>query len=174
MFKSRPLLSEAQIKERIEELANAINQEYQGRTVEVVCILKGSFIFAADLIRRFTFPLRLHFMQVRSYTTGTESSGTVHLHFTSSFEVENCEILLLEDIVDTGITLQYIQEHLKQNGVRGLKICVLLDKPSRRKVDLQPDYTGFEIEDQFVVGYGLDFNEFGRNMPYVAVLEEKI
>ena len=173
MFKTRPLLSEAQISERLNELATSINHEYQERTVDVICILKGSLIFAADLIRRFTFPLRLHFIQVRSYTTGTESSGTVHLQFTSTFELGTCDILLLEDIVDTGITLQYVQEHLRLKGAQRLKTCVLLDKPSRRKVDLRPDYAGFEIEDQFVVGYGLDFNEFGRNIPYVAILEEK-
>ena len=171
MFKTKPLLSETQISERLDELANSINHDYQGRTVDVICILKGSLIFAADLIRRLTFPLRLHFIQVRSYTTGTESSGTVHLHFTSTFELEKCDILLLEDIVDTGITLQFVLEHLRLKGAQSLKTCVLLDKPSRRKVDLRPDYAGFEIEDRFVVGYGLDLNEFGRNMPYVAILE---
>jgi hypoxanthine phosphoribosyltransferase len=173
MRKTKPLLAAGQISERLDELADCINQDFRGRTIDVVCILKGSFIFAADLIRRLQFPLRLHFIQVRSYTTGTESSGTVHLQFTSSFELGNSDILLIEDIVDTGITLQFVQEHLVQKGAATIKTCVLLDKPSRRKVDLRPDYRGFEIEDLFVVGYGLDFNEFGRNMPYVAVLEEK-
>jgi hypoxanthine phosphoribosyltransferase len=173
MLKTRPLFTAGQIAERLDELADCINQDFQSQTIDVVCILKGSFIFAADLIRRLQFPLRLHFIQVRSYTTGTESSGTVHLQFTSSFELGNSDILLIEDIVDTGITLQFVQEHLIQKGAGTLKTCVLLDKPLRRKVDLRPDYRGFEIEDLFVVGYGLDFNEFGRNMPYVAVLEEK-
>lgn len=173
MLKTTPLFSESQIQERVDRLADEINRDYSGRNVDVISVLKGSLIFSADLLRRFSFPLRLHFIQVRSYTTGTESSGTVHLHFTSEFELEDCDVLLIEDIVDTGITLQFVQEHLKKKGVRELKTCVLLDKPSRRKVDLRPDYTGFQIDDHFVVGYGLDHNELGRNLPYLAILEQE-
>lgn len=173
MLKTTPLFSESKIQERVDRLADEINRDYSGRNVDVISVLKGSLIFSADLLRRFSFPLRLHFIQVRSYTTGTESSGTVHLHFTSEFELEDCDVLLIEDIVDTGITLQFVQEHLKKKGVRELKTCVLLDKPSRRKVDLRPDYTGFQIDDHFVVGYGLDHNELGRNLPYLAILEQE-
>ena len=173
MLKTRPLLSEEQLSRRILELSVRLNHDYQGLTIDVVCLLKGSLFFAADLIRRLTFPLRIHFIQVSSYASGTESSGTVHLHFSSDFELEGRDVLLIEDILDTGITLQYVQNHLRQKKPNELRTCVLLDKPSRRKVDLRADYTGFEIEDVFVVGYGLDFKEIGRNLPYVAVLLEE-
>jgi hypoxanthine phosphoribosyltransferase len=173
MFETRPLFTEQQISERIRQLAEQINRDFEDRTVDVLCVLKGSLFFAADLIRRLTFPLRVHFMQAQSYTDGTESSGTVHLQFTSPIELEGREVLLIEDILDTGITLQFVQEHLKQMNPKSFRTCVLLDKLARRKVDLHADYRGFEIEDLFVVGYGLDYNEFGRNMPYLAILVEK-
>jgi hypoxanthine phosphoribosyltransferase len=172
MHNTRPLFSEEQISKKITHLAAEINRDFQNRTVDVVCVLKGSICFAADLIRRLSFPLRIHFMQVRSYGSGTESSGTVHLHFSSEFALAGLEVLLVEDIVDTGITLEFVLEHLREKKPASLKTCVLLDKPSRRKVNVRPDYCGFEIDDWFVVGYGLDYNEFGRNLPYLAVLEE--
>jgi hypoxanthine phosphoribosyltransferase len=172
-MKTRPLLTEEEIAAKIRELAGRLNLDYEGQTVDILCALKGSLFFAADLIRRLTFPLRIHFMQVQSYSGGTESSGTVHLHFSSEFELEGRDVLLIEDILDTGITLQFLLDHMKEKNPKRFRTCVLLDKPSRRKVDLRPDYSGFEIEDHFVVGYGLDFNEFGRNLPYIAILEEK-
>ncbi|MCI0414339.1 hypoxanthine phosphoribosyltransferase [bacterium] len=172
MFKAEVLLTEEQIQHRVRELADKINSDYEGVTVDILCILKGSLVFAADLIRRLTVPLRIQFMQVQSYTGGTHSSGTVYLHFSSDFELKHCDVLLLEDILDTGVTLEFLQEHLKQMDLKSLKTCVLLDKPARRKVNIRPDYVGFEIEDHFVVGYGLDYKEFGRNLPYIGILSE--
>ena len=173
MLDTRPLYSSEQITGRVAQLAAVLNQDYQGRTVDVICVLKGSICFAADLIRLLSFPVRLHFMQVRSYESGTENSGTVHLYFPSDFELNGRDVLLVEDIVDTGITLQYVLQHLGVKDPASLKTCALLDKPARRKVNVHPDYCGFTIENVFVVGYGLDYNEFGRNLPYVGVLAEK-
>lgn len=174
MFKTEVLLTEEQIQNRVQELADKINADYQGITVDILCILKGSLVFAADLIRRLTFPIRIHFMQVRSYGSHTQTTGTVHLRFSSDYELKQCDVLLVEDILDTGITLEFVQEHLKQKDLKRLKTCVLLDKPARRKVNIKPDYVGFEIEDHFVVGYGLDFQEFGRNLPYIGVLHHGV
>ncbi len=173
MFKAEILLTEEQIQRRVQQLAEKINDDYEGLTVDVLCVLKGSLLFAADLIRRLTIPLRIHFMQVQSYAGG-ESSGTVHLHFSSDFELMQCDVLLIEDILDTGITLEYVQEHLKQKHLKSLKLCVLLDKPARRKVNVLPHYVGFEIQDHFVVGYGLDYNEFGRNLPYIGIIHHGV
>jgi hypoxanthine phosphoribosyltransferase len=174
VFKTEVLLTEEEIQNRVQELADKINTEYKGITVDILCILKGSLVFAADLIRRLTIPLRIHFMQVRSYGRHTESTGTVHLHFSSDYELKECDVLLVEDILDTGITLEFVQEHLKQKNLKSLRTCVLLDKPARRKVNIRPDYVGFEIADHFVVGYGLDFKEFGRNLPYIGILHHGV
>jgi len=173
MFKTEILLTEEQIQNRVQELADKINADYEGTTLDVLCILKGSLVFAADLIRRLTIPLRIHFMQVRSYGGRTQSSGTVHLHFSSDYELKQCDVLLVEDILDTGITLEFVQEHLGQKNLKSSRTCVLLDKPVRRKVNIRPDYVGFEIEDHFVVGYGLDYKEFGRNLPYIGVIHHE-
>jgi hypoxanthine phosphoribosyltransferase len=170
VFKTEVLLTEEQIQNRVQELAEKINAEYEGITVDILCILKGSLVFAADLIRRLTIPIRIHFMQVRSYGSNTQSTGTVHLHFSSDYELKQCDVLLVEDILDTGITLEFVQEHLKEKNLKSLRTCVLLDKPARRKVNIRADYVGFKIEDHFVVGYGLDFKEFGRNLPYIGIL----
>jgi hypoxanthine phosphoribosyltransferase len=169
MFKTRLLLTEDQLQARIRELAAQLNHDYSEKTLDILCVLKGSLFFAADLIRQLKMPVHVHFLQVRSYDAGTKSSGTVHLQFTSEFELANRDVLVLEDILDTGITFEFLLKHLKQKKPRSLKTCVLLDKPGRRKVQAQVDYRGFEIENVFVIGYGLDYNELGRNLPYVAV-----
>jgi hypoxanthine phosphoribosyltransferase len=170
VFKTEVLFTEEQIQNRVQELAEKINAEYEGITIDILCILKGSLVFAADLIRRLTIPIRIHFMQVRSYGNNTQSTGTIHLHFSSDYELKQCDVLLVEDILDTGITLEFVQEHLKEKNLKSLRTCVLLDKPARRKVNIRADYVGFKIEDHFVVGYGLDFKEFGRNLPYIGIL----
>ena len=172
MLNTRPLFSEQQILRKVNDLAVRLNQDYHNKTVDIVCVLKGAFCFAADLTRRLSFPVRMHFLQVRSYDSGTESSGTVHLYFSSDFELAGCDVLLVEDIVDTGITLEFLTQHLLEKGPATFKTCVLVDKPSRRKVNVQPDYYCFEIDDWFVVGYGLDYKELGRNLPYLAILDE--
>ncbi len=171
MFKSTPLLSEESIQNRVREIADSLNRDYAGRTVDALCVLKGSMFFAADLFRNLTVPVRVHFMQVSSYGSSTESSGTVNLYFSSAFEVEDCDVLLVEDILDTGITMNYLLERLRARNPRTMKTCVLLDKPARRKLDIKADYVGFEIQDHFVVGYGLDYNELGRNMRHIAIID---
>jgi len=168
----RILLSEAQIQKRVEDLANQINADYGTEVVDVVCILKGAMIFVSDLIRQLNMHVRIHFIHVSSYGAQKQSSGTLSLHFSSPSELKDRHVLLIEDILDTGVTLEFLLEHLKQEQPASLKSCVLLSKPSRRRINIEADYTGFEIEDRFVVGYGLDFNELYRNLPYVAVLEE--
>lgn len=172
MYKHKILITEEQIRKRIEEIATEINQEFQGRTLDLICILKGGVVFLCDLMRYLTVPVRIHFVQVSSYLDSTESSGTVSLHFSSvSEDLKGREVLLLEDIVDTGITLDYLIKQLKEESPATLKTCVLLDKPSRRKLAFKADWVGFEIPDQFVIGYGLDYQELGRNLRYIAELD---
>jgi hypoxanthine phosphoribosyltransferase len=171
VYKNKLLISEEQIRHRIAELAETLNQEYEKETLDIVCVLKGAVMFASDLIRHLKMDVRLHFLQAISYSTGTESSETVNLHFTSVFDIRDCHVLLVEDILDTGITMDYLVKHLIENGPESIKICVLLDKPDRRKVNIQPDYVGFQIPDEFVIGYGLDYQELGRNLQHIAVLD---
>lgn len=171
MFKHRVLITEEQIRQRIQELGETLNHEYKGRTLDIICVLKGSFIFVSELIRKLDIPVRVHFLQVSSYGTGSQSSGTVSLHFSTTFNLENKDVLLVEDILDTGITLDYLLRQLKEKTPNSLKLCVLLYKPERRKLDITPDFVGFQIPDEFVVGFGLDFGELGRNLNYIAVLD---
>ena len=171
MYKHRVLITEEEIRERCKELARTLNTDYQGRTLDIICTLKGAVFFAADLMRELTIPVRLHFIQVSSYGSSTENSGTIHLHFSSAFDLQHRDVLLVEDILDTGITLDYLVKHLSEKNPSSLKTCILLDKPERRKLDINPDYKGFEIPDVFVIGYGLDYNEFGRNLSYIAELD---
>jgi hypoxanthine phosphoribosyltransferase len=163
------LYSQEQIAAMVRKLADQINQDYQAETIDVLIILKGSFVFAADLIRLLKAPVRVHFMMISSYAS-TESSGTVTFHFSSPSRLENCNVLILEDILDTGITLQFLLQHVSEQKPTSLRTCVLLNKPSRRRIDIRPDYVGFELEDHFVVGYGLDYQELYRSLPYIALL----
>jgi hypoxanthine phosphoribosyltransferase len=171
VYKNKSLISEEKINHRIQELADALNQEYKGKSLDIVCVLKGAMMFASDLIRRLEPNVRLHFLQAISYSTGSETSETVNLHFTSVFDIRDCNVLLVEDILDTGITLDYMVKHLKENAPESIRICVLLDKPDRRKINIQADYVGFQIPDEFVIGYGLDYMEYGRNLRYIGVLD---
>jgi hypoxanthine phosphoribosyltransferase len=172
MYKHKLLITKEKILQRINEIAVTINNDYDGYTLDIICILKGGFIFVSDLIRGLTIPLRVHFVQVSSYGAETDSSGTVDLHFSSvSDDLHGKHILLVEDILDTGITLDYLIKQLREEHPESLKTCVLLDKPSRRKLNIKADYIGFEIEDRFVIGYGLDYREIGRNLPYIAELD---
>jgi len=172
MYKHKILIPEERIQERIAAIASSINRDYADRSLDVICILKGSLIFTSDLIRKLTIPVRLHFVQVSSYGDETESSGTVNLHFSSvSEDLTGRDVLLIEDVLDTGITLDYLIKQLKEERPATLKTCVLLDKPSRRKLNITSDYVGFEIGDNFVIGYGLDYCELGRNLRYIAELD---
>jgi len=171
MYKHQILLTEEEIQARIAQMAEQLNEDYADRELDILCVLKGAAVFTVDLIRHLTVPVRLHYIQTSSYGSGTENSGTVHIQYTSVFEVGGRDVLIVEDILDTGITLDYLIRQLEQKNPHSLKTCILLDKPDRRHVQLEPDYKGFEIPDQFVIGYGLDYNEFGRNLRYIAILD---
>lgn len=168
------LLDETRIKERVLQLGQQITRDYQGQNILTVGILKGAMIFLADLVRNIEVPTFFDFMAVSSYGTGTVSSGAVRILKDLDRSIEGRHVIIVEDIVDTGLTLQYLVENMKARGPASLKICTLLDKPSRRKVEVSVDYNGFSIPDEFVVGYGLDYNECYRNLPYIAVLKPEI
>lgn len=171
MYKHTALISEEQIRQRVRQLADQLSKDYSDVTLDVICVLKGALFFVADLAREMESPVRIHFLQVSSYGNASESSGKAKLHFSASVDLQDRHILLVEDILDTGITLDYLLKHLREKKPRSLKTCVLLDKPSRRRVNVTPDYYGFQIPDEFVIGYGLDYREFGRNLRYIAVLD---
>jgi hypoxanthine phosphoribosyltransferase len=165
------LLTEEQIESKVTELGQRISADYSGSELTLVSVLKGSLPFMADLMRRISLPLRIDLMEVSSYGgTATESSGLVRILKDLSAPIEGRDVLLVEDIIDTGLTLNYLLRYLKGKNPRSIKVCSLLDKPARRLVDIPIDYVGFEIPDAFVVGYGLDFGEVYRNLRFVGVL----
>lgn len=169
------LLSEEQIRTRIQELGQQISTDYAGRQLTLVSVLKGSLPFMADLMRQIDIPLRIDLMEVSSYGgTSTESTGLVRILKDLSASIADEEVLLVEDIIDTGLTLNYLLRYLKGKGPKSLRICTLLDKPARRLVEIPVDYTGFTIPDQFVVGYGLDYGELYRNLRFVGVLRPEV
>ena len=162
------LLSEEQIKERITELGKEISKDYEGKEVYVLSLLRGSFIYTADLVRTFTVSTRIGFMTTSSYGHNETSSGKVQVVNDIPDNIEGLDVLIVDDIVDTGNTMDFVIKHVKKLGAKSIKTCVLLDKPSRRTVEnLVPDYRCFEIEDLFVVGYGLNYGDFYRNIPYI-------
>ena len=169
--KQEVLINQQQIIEKVKELGLQISKDYQGKELIVVGILKGAIIFLSDLIRSIEVPLTLDFMAVSSYGAGTSSSGAVRILKDLECSVEGKHLLVVEDIVDTGLTLKYLLDNLKARDPASIRICTFLDKPSRRLIPVQPDYNGFAIPDRFVVGYGLDFNEQYRHLPYVAALK---
>jgi hypoxanthine phosphoribosyltransferase len=165
------LLTEEQIQAKVAELGQRISIDYAGKELTLVSVLKGSLPFMADLMRRIALPLRIDLMEVSSYGgTSTESSGLVRILKDLSAPIEGRDVLLVEDIIDTGLTLNYLMRYLRGKNPSSIKICSLLDKPARRLVDIPLDYVGFEIPDAFVVGYGLDFGEVYRNLRFVGVL----
>ena len=164
------LLSEAQIQQRVAELAMQIRNDHPD-DLHVVAVLKGAFIFMSDLARHMPGHVSLDFMAVSSYAKGTTSSGEVRLQKDLDSALEGRHVVIVEDIVDTGLTLNYLQDILRSRGPKSLRTACLLSKPSRRKVDVRVDFIGFTIEDHFVVGYGLDFSEKYRNLPYIGVLD---
>ena len=165
------LLTEEQIAAKVAELGKQISADYAGREVTLVSVLKGSLPFMADLMRRIALPLRIDLMEVSSYGgTSTESSGLVRILKDLSAPIDGRDVLLVEDIIDTGLTLNYLLRYLKGKNPNSIKVCTLLDKPARRLVEIPLDYVGFEIPDAFVVGYGLDFGEVYRNLRFVGVL----
>ncbi len=167
------LISEDDIKSKVAELGEILTRDYEGKDLFVICILKGAMIFMADLIRHIKVPLEIDTMVVSSYGHSTHSSGIVRIIKDLDQSVEGRDVLIVEDIVDTGLTLKYLSDNILSRKPRSLKICSFLDKPDRRKVDIVPDYCGYSIPDEFVVGYGLDYAEKYRNLPYIAVLDPK-
>jgi hypoxanthine phosphoribosyltransferase len=165
------MLSAEQIAARVRELGAQITKDYADRPLVLVCVLKGSFVFASDLMRAIDLPLRVDFLGVRSYGEGTESSGVVQITQDLSKPIEHEDVLLVEDIVDTGLTIAHLMDLLRTRQPRSVKVCSLLHKPARARVNVKVDYLGFTIEDKFVVGYGLDFAEKYRNLPYIGVVE---
>ena len=168
------LFSAADLEARIEELGERITEDYRGKELIVVGILKGSNIFTSDLVRKVNIPLKIDFMVVSSYGNTTESTGVVRILKDLEHSVENKHLLIVEDIIDSGLTLKYLKEMLLTRNPAGIKICTLLDKPARRKEYVDIDYMGFEVPDEFIVGYGIDYAEMYRNLPYVGVLKREV
>jgi hypoxanthine phosphoribosyltransferase len=165
------MLSEQEVDDRIRAIGEQIGTDYEGRQVHLVCVLKGGSFFMCELAKRITIPVSLDFMSVSSYGGGTKSSGVVRIVKDLDEPLENKDVIVVEDIVDSGKTLKYLLELLSDRRPRSLRLCALLDKPERRAVDVKVDYTGFEIPDEFVVGYGLDYDQKYRNLPYIGVLK---
>jgi hypoxanthine phosphoribosyltransferase len=167
------LLDANTIQARVKELAEEIERDYpDGDEIHMVCVLKGGFVFMSDLVRNMSTRVSMDFIAVSSYGAGTKSSGEVRFQKDLDTSLENRNVIVVEDIVDTGLTLKYLQEILRSRAPKTLRTACLLSKPSRRKVDVPVDYIGFTIEDRFVVGYGLDYAEKYRNLPHIAVLQE--
>ncbi|MBC7232994.1 MAG: hypoxanthine phosphoribosyltransferase [Chloroflexi bacterium] len=167
------LITEEQIKARTRELGQQISKDYEGQDLLLVCVLKGAVTFLADLMREITIPHAIDFMAISSYGAGTESSGIVRILKDLDTNIEGRNVLIVEDIIDTGRTLHYITENLKTRRPKSLRICTLLTKPARREIDIPLDYVGFEIPNKFVIGYGLDFAEIYRSLPYIGVLKKE-
>ncbi len=165
------LITEEEIDRRVRELAAQISKDYEGRKIRMVGILKGASFFMCELAKRITVPVSIDFMQVSSYGGATESTGTVRIRKDLDESIEGLDVIIVEDIVDSGRTLAFLGDFLKSKGAKSIRYCTLLDKPERRVVDLKADYAGFEIPDQFVVGYGMDYDQEYRNLPYIGVVE---
>ncbi len=169
--KVRVLLSEAEVDKRIEEIGKQISKDYEGKSVHLICVLKGGVFFTCELAKRITVPVSLDFMSVSSYGAGTKSSGVVKIVKDLDEPLEGKDVLIVEDIIDSGRTLSYLIEILKQRKPNSVRLCTLLDKPERRVTEVKVDYVGFDIPDEFVVGYGLDYDQKYRNLPYIGVVE---
>jgi len=168
------LISADQIRDRVRELGEQISREYHGRELHVVSVLRGASIFTADLIRELTVPTVLDFIAVSSYGSNTRSTGVVRILKDLNENVESAHVLLVEDIVDTGLTLNYLSNMLRDRKVGSLEVCALLDKPERREVETHTRYVGFTVPDAFVVGYGLDYNQRYRGLPYIGMLKPEV
>ena len=168
------MLTEEQLHDKVCELGAQISRDYEGKNLLLVSVLKGSVLFMADLMRAISIPASVDFMSVSSYGSGTKTSGVVKIIKDLDIPLEGYDLLIVEDILDSGKTLEYIIEMLEARNPRSIKICTLLDKPDRRQVDFSPDYSGFVIPDEFVVGYGLDYAEKYRNLPYIGVLKPEV
>ena len=167
----RVLLSEKEVDDRIQAMGEQISRDYAGRQVHLICVLKGGSFFMCELAKRITVPVSLDFMAVSSYGDATKSSGVVKIIKDLDDSIKDKDVLVVEDIVDSGRTLSYLLEMLRDREPASLRLCTLLDKPARRVIEVKTDYTGFQIPDEFVVGYGLDYDQRYRNLPYIGVVE---
>lgn len=171
MGELKVLIDEQTLQNRIREMAKQIEEEYKGKTITIICILKGSVFFTVDLAKAINEDVRVEFIRVSSYGGDTVSSGEIKMKLDLKDSINGKDVIVVEDIVDTGRTLSYLMEYLKLKQPNSLKICTLLDKKERRVCEVNPDYVGFQIPDEFVVGYGLDYDEKYRNLPYIGYFE---
>lgn len=170
----RIIISEDQIFEKVKEIGNQIKEDFEGKNPVILGILRGGAIFMCDLIRHINIPLEIDFFSVSSYGSSTQSSGVVKIRKDIDTDIFNRPVIIVEDIVDTGLTLKYIYDYLIKHKPSSVKICALLDKPKAHKTDIKIDYVGFEVGNEFVVGYGLDYAEKYRNLPYIGILKKEI
>lgn len=170
--KIKVLLTEQEVDAKIQEIGERISRDYAGKQVHLVCVLKGGVFFMCELAKRITLPVSMDFMSVSSYGSETKSSGVVRIVKDLDEPLKDKDVIVVEDIVDSGRTLSYLLEMLRDRGPKSLALCTLLDKPERRVMDVTVDYTGFQIPDEFVVGYGLDYDQIYRNLPYIGVVEQ--
>lgn len=170
----KTLISQEEIAAKVKEMGAKITKDYQGSNLMLVTVLKGAVVFLADIMREIDVPAEIDFMVVSSYGAGVKSSGVVKIVKDLDVPLAGKDILIIEDILDSGLTLSYIKELLTSRGPKSIKIATLLDKPDRRKVDLKADYIGFTVPDEFVIGYGLDYDEKYRNLPYIGILKPEV
>lgn len=166
------LIDEKELQKRITEMGMQITKDYKGKEIILICVLKGSVYFTVDLSKRIENKVKLEFIQVSSYGSGTVSSGNIQMKLDLKESIEGKDVIVIEDIIDTGRTLKFLLEYLKSKNPNSIKLCTLLDKPERRVCKIKVDYVGFKIPDKFVVGYGLDYDEYYRNLPYIGYIEE--
>lgn len=165
------LFSEEQIAQRLKQLGKEIERDYEGKNLLIISVLRGSFIFVADLVRNIDLKLCVEFVRTSSYEDALETSGSVELNIPLEKDVKDFDVLIVDDIIDSGITMQYLLNYVKKLGPKSVKVCSLLNKPSRRQVEINPDYVGFEVGDCFIVGYGLNYGDYYRNVPYIFCVE---
>lgn len=168
------LVTNEEIKKRVKELGQQITEDYKGKDLMLVGILKGAVIFMSELVQNIDLPITMDFMAVSSYGDSSQSSGVVRIIKDLDCYIEGKDILIVEDIIDTGLTLNYLTDNLKKRKPNSVKVCTLLDKPERRKIEVPVDYVGFEVPDEFIIGYGIDYAQKYRNLPYIASLKEEV
>lgn len=170
--KKKVLFSAEEINNKVKELGKKITEDYAGKDIVVISLLKGSFVFTADLVRAIGIHTQIEFMTTSSYGAGEESTGTVNIVNDLNIDIKDRDVIIVDDITDSGLTMKVIMEHLSKLGPNSIKSCVLLDKPDRRKVEIVPDYVGFTIPDLFIVGYGLNYGDYYRNIPFIFSFDD--